>query len=194
MTDPVSSTEERKNEHLSVTLDRNVEPNRNSFDDVVLLHNALPEIDLSEVDLSCDFMGRRFAAPIFISGMTGGTEEAKKINQRLAIAADQMNIPMGVGSQRAAIERPEVAHTFQVRSVAPDIFLVGNLGLAQFITNTYGPNEARRAVDMIEADALALHINPSQEVAQPGGDTCWKGGLEKIAQICTGVRIPVNAK
>ena len=194
MTDPVSSTEERKNEHLSVTLDRNVEPNRNSFDDVVLLHNAFPEIDLSEVDLSCDFMGRTFAAPIFISGMTGGTEEAKKINQRLAIAADQMNIPMGVGSQRAAIERPEVAHTFQVRSVAPDIFLVGNLGLAQFITNTYGPNEARRAVDMIGADALALHINPSQEVAQPEGDTCWKGGLEKIAQICTGVRIPVIAK
>ena len=125
--------------------------------------------------------------------MTGGTPEAETINLRLAEAAQAEGVAMGLGSQRAAIEHPERASTFQVRRVAPDILLFANLGAVQ-LNYGYGPDECRRAVDMIEADALILHLNPLQEAVQHGGDVDWKGLAKKIEEVCKKIEVPVIAK
>ena len=125
--------------------------------------------------------------------MTGGTREASKINMRLAEAAQFAGIAMGIGSQRAALENPELEKTFKVRKVAPDILLFANLGAVQ-LNYGYDIEHCRRAVDMIEADALYLHLNPLQEAVQPGGDTRWKGLAKKIRMVCKKVGVPVIAK
>jgi isopentenyl-diphosphate Delta-isomerase len=157
------------------------------------IHQALPELDLDRVDLSVRFFGKRLAVPLLISSMTGGTEEAATINHRLAAAAQETGIAMGLGSQRAAIENPNVASTFQVRSVAPHILLFANLGAVQ-LNYHYGLDECRRAVEMIEADALILHLNALQEAVQPEGDTHWSGLMGKIEKICHSLEVPVVAK
>ncbi|HEX7976236.1 MAG TPA: type 2 isopentenyl-diphosphate Delta-isomerase, partial [Anaerolineales bacterium] len=130
---------------------------------------------------------------VLISSMTGGTEEALAINRTLAAAAQEAGIAMGLGSQRAAIEHPELAGTFQVRSVAPDILLFANLGAVQ-LNYRYGVDQCRRAVEMIEADALILHLNPLQEAVQPEGDTRFAGLLAKIEAVCKALPVPVIAK
>jgi isopentenyl-diphosphate delta-isomerase len=188
-------TEERKSDHIRINLKEDVQFSRlrSGLDQVRLIHQALPELDLSRVDTSTVFLGRKLKAPILISSMTGGTAEGKAINHNLATAAQKAGIALSVGSQRAAIDKPSLAHTYQVRDVAPDILLFANLGAIQ-LNNSYGAAECQHAVEMIEADALVLHLNPLQEAIQPEGNRNWSGLLPKIEAVCRNVSVPVIAK
>ena len=158
-----------------------------------LTHCALPEIAMSQVDLETNFLGKRLRAPALISAITGGTAKARSINQHLAQAAQALGLAMCVGSQRAAIENHRQASTYQVRDVAPDILLFANLGAVQ-LNYGYGLEQCRQAVEMIEADALVLHLNPLQEALQPEGDTDFSGLLQKIADLCHRLEVPVVIK
>lgn len=184
----------RKADHIRINLEEDVRSGLTTgLERFRFLHQALPELDLDEIDLSTDLFGKRLKAPILISSMTGGTEEAGTINRRLARAAQETGIAMGLGSQRAALEHPEVAPTFQVRPVAPDILLFANLGAVQ-LNYGYGIDHCRRAVELIEADALVLHLNALQEAVQPEGDTRFAGLLDKIEAVCSALPVPVIAK
>ena len=190
----VSPISKRKDEHIQINLDKDVRSGVDAgFDSLAFDHQALPEIDLADVDLQCGFFGKRLNAPILISSMTGGTELAQQINTNLAIAANSANIAMGVGSQRPAINDPATAATFNVRKVAPNIFLFANIGAIQ-LNNGLSIDDCKKAIDMIGADALFLHLNPLQEAVQHGGDTNWKGLRWKIEQVCKVMRVPVFAK
>lgn len=190
----VTQTSSRKSDHIRINLEEDVQSGLTTrLERYHFIHQALPEVNLEDVDLRLDLFGRRLKAPILISSMTGGTAEAAKINRILATAAQETGIAMGLGSQRAAIERPELAKTFQVRSVAPDILLFANLGAVQ-LNYQYGLEQCQRAVDMIEADALILHLNALQEAVQPEGDTKFSGLLKKIETVCRNLPVPVIAK
>lgn len=163
------------------------------FEDYRFLHQALPEINLADVDPSIALWGKSLKAPLIISSMVGGVEAAEQINRNLARAAQETGIGMGLGSQRAAIENPEVAATYRVRDVAPGILLFANLGAVQ-LNYGYGVDECRRVVEMIEADALVLHLNPLQEALQAEGNTDFSGLLAKIEQVCRQLPVPVVVK
>ena len=185
----------RKSDHIRINLQEDVEFKHIStgFERYRFVHCALPELDLEDVDTATTLLGKRLAAPLLISSMTGGTPEARTINQRLAEAAQAAGIGMGLGSQRAAIEDPALEDTFRVRHVAPDILLLANLGAVQ-LNYGYGPEHCRRAVEMVEADALILHLNPLQEALQPEGETRFAGLLLKIEAVCQALEVPVVVK
>mgnify|MGYP000297661770 CR=1 FL=1 len=187
--------EDRKANHIRVCLTRDVESGAwTGFDDVYLVHRALPEIDLEDVGLGVEFLGHRFRIPLIISAMTGGTSEALKINSVLAEACQQMGVGMGVGSQRAAIEDRSLERTFRVvRERAPDAFIIANLGCPQ-LASGYGISEVVRAVEMVEADAIAIHMNPLQEAVQVGGEARYRGVLDRIREITSECPVPVIAK
>lgn len=153
------------------------------FDDLRFVPTALPEIDFASIDVSLKFLGKKIAAPLMVSPMTGGLKRGGNLNRRMAKAAEKAQIPFGVGSQRVALEVKSRAKDFRVRDVAPTIPLFANLGAIQLVKG-YGPDEAERAVEMIEADALYLHLNAMQEVVQEGGDTDWRGVLRGIERVC----------
>lgn len=184
----------RKLDHIKISLEEDVQSRiKNGFDDITFVHRALPEIDRDEIDTTCEFFGKKIGAPIFIAAMTGGHEKAKKINENLALAASELNIPMGVGSQRAAIKDAKLESTYSIaREAAPDIFLIGNLGAVQF-SQEYGIEEAKKAVEMIDANALAVHLNPLQEAIMPEGDTDFTGALEGLKKL-KDLSVPVIAK
>lgn len=184
----------RKADHIRINLEENVRSGISSgFERLRFVHRALPELDLDEVDLSSTLMGRTLKAPILISSMTGGTPEAEEINRILAVAAQECGIAMGVGSQRAGIEHPETAHTFHVRDYAPGILLFANIGAVQ-LNHGYTLDQCKQAVEMIQADALILHLNALQEALQPEGDTHFAGLAKKIEQICRKIGVAVIAK
>ena len=189
------SHSDRKADHIRINLEEDVDFHQltNGFERYHFVHQALPELNWDEVDTSVTVFGKRLAAPILVSSMTGGTERAGLINQRLAEAAQERRVALGVGSQRAALEDPGAAASFVVRRYAPDALIFANLGAVQ-LNYGYGVDECRRAVEMVEADALILHLNPLQEILQPEGDTNWKGLLPKIAEVCRNVGVPVIAK
>ena len=188
---PISS---RKSDHIRINLDENVQSGLTTgLERYHFEHEALPELDLDQVHLSEELFGRQVRLPILISSMTGGTDEAAAINHTLAAAAQASGIAMGVGSQRAALEHSELAASFKVRDAAPDILLFANLGAIQLNYN-YGLSQCQQAVDMIEADALILHLNALQEAVQPDGDTRWSGLLAKIEAVCRALPVPVIAK
>jgi isopentenyl-diphosphate delta-isomerase len=189
------ATQTRKADHIRICLDDDVQFHQitTGFERYHFEHCCLPELDFDEVDLSATFLGKSLNAPLLISSMTGGTEQARLINYRLGAIAQRYGIAMGVGSQRVAVENPDVASTFAVRTVAPNILLFANLGAVQ-LNYHYGLEECRRAVDWLEADALILHINPLQECVQTKGDTNFRGLLDKIAQLCQQLPVPVIAK
>lgn len=190
----VAPITERKDDHIKINLERDVRSALTTgLESIHFVHEALPELDLEEVDTHLTLFGKRLQAPILVSSMTGGTRDAGAINMRLAEAAQECGLAMGVGSQRAAIEHPEQADSFRVRRVAPDILLFANLGAVQ-LNYGYGVEECQRAVDMIEADALYLHLNPLQEAVQHGGDVNWKGLAKKIEAVCRALPVPVIAK
>ena len=191
----LTKTQQRKKEHLELCLDTDSVTNSSGtgLDRYRFLHNALPELDIAELDLSTTFLGKRIKAPILISSMTGGFDLARKINRNLAAAAQELGLAMGVGSQRVALEEPAVADSFQVRDLAPDILLLSNLGAVQ-LNYGYTVDHCRRAVEMIHADALILHLNVLQEAVQPEGNRNFKGLTEKIANICRNLDLPVVAK
>lgn len=186
---------QRKSDHIRINLQQDVafKGVSTGFERYRLVHRALPELDLGEVDTSTALLGKRLAAPLLISSMTGGVPEARAINRRLAEAAQEAGIGMGVGSQRAAIEDPDLADTYRVRHLAPDVLLLANLGAVQ-LNYGYGLDECRRAVEMIQADALILHLNPLQEALQPEGNAGFAGLLDKIGAVCEALEAPVVVK
>lgn len=184
----------RKADHIRINLEEDVRSRLTTgLERYRFVHQALPELDLEAVDTSVTVFGKRLQAPLLISSMTGGTAEAEVLNRRLALAAQETGIAMGVGSQRAALEHPELATTFQVRRYAPDILLFANLGAVQ-LNYGYTVDHCRRAVEMIEADALILHLNPLQEAVQPEGDTRFSGLVRKIEAVCRVLPVPVVVK
>jgi isopentenyl-diphosphate delta-isomerase len=191
----LTKTQQRKKEHLELCLDtdRVTGSSGTGLDRYRFLHNALPDLDIAELDLSTTFLGKRLKVPILISSMTGGFDLARKINRNLAAAAQELGLAMGVGSQRVALEEPAVADSFQVRDVAPDILLLSNLGAVQ-LNYGYTVDHCRKAMEMIQADALILHLNVLQEAVQPEGNRNFKGLTEKIADICSSIACPVMAK
>ena len=185
----------RKAEHLSICISEEVEPvpGDAGFGSYRFVHEAIPEIDFDSVDTACVLFGRPLRSPFLISSMTGGTNEAREINMVLARSAETMGVAMGVGSQRVAILDPEKAATFQVRDAAPNIFLFANLGAIQ-LNNGFTVDECRKAVDMIGADALMLHLNSLQEVVQAGGNTNFAGLVDRIHEVCIHMQVPVVVK
>ena len=188
-------TSRRKAEHIRINLEENVAAKgvTAGWERHRLKHCALPELDLAAVALSTDFLGRRLSAPVVISSMTGGTEQAALINRRLAAAAQSVGCAMGLGSVRAAIEDPGLAGTFSVREAAPDVMLLANLGAVQ-LNYGYGVKECLRAVELVDAQALVLHLNALQEAVQPEGNTNFSGLLKGIESVCRALPVPVIVK
>ena len=188
-------TQTRKADHLRICLDEDVQfrGNTNGLERYRFTHCCLPELNRSEIDITTTFLGKSLGAPLLISSMTGGTEQAKTINFRLAEVAQHYKLAMGVGSQRVAVENPQVAGTFAVRSHAPDILLFANLGAVQ-LNYSYGLDQCLRVIDLLEADALILHLNPLQECIQPKGDTNFRGLIDKINILCNKLPVPVIVK
>jgi isopentenyl-diphosphate delta-isomerase len=190
----VTQTSSRKADHIRINLEEDVKSGLTSgLERYRFVHQALPELNLEDIVLSLEVFKRKLSAPILISSMTGGTEKAGAINRTLAEAAQETGIAMGLGSQRAAIENPELGSTFQVRQYAPDVLLLANLGAVQ-LNYGYGVEQCQRAVDMIAADALILHLNALQEAVQPEGDTRFAGLLAKIETVCRALSVPVIIK
>jgi len=186
-------TQKRKLDHLHACLSKDVQFRRsNGLDRYELVHNALPEIDMEEIDMSTRFLGHDFDAPIFIEAMTGGTGEASKINRNLAKAAHGLGIGMGVGSQRAMIENPDAVASYEVRDAAPGIFLAGNIGGAQI--RELDVKQIMDALEKIHADALAIHLNPAQEIAQDAGHEKWGGVLDAIKELRSRIKMPIIVK
>jgi isopentenyl-diphosphate delta-isomerase len=184
----------RKASHIRINLEEAVQSGLSTgLERFHFVHQALPEMDLEAVDLSVELFGKKLCAPILISSMTGGTEEASQINRTLAKAAQETGVAMGVGSQRAAIDHPELAETFRVREAAPDVLLFANLGAVN-LNYGYGVEHCLQAVEMIGADALILHFNALQEAVQPEGQSRFAGLLEKIRVVCRELPVPVIAK
>ena len=191
----MTGIEGRKREHIDTVLNEDVSSKgvTSGFEAYYFEHVALPEIDLNAVDTGCTVFGKHLSSPLLLSSMTGGTAIARDINMRLAEAAQSLGIAMGVGSQRAAIEEPAFADTFNVRPVAPDILHFANLGAVQ-LNYGYSVDQARQAVEMVDADALFLHLNPLQEAVQSGGDRNWSGLYAKIEELVKTLGTPVVAK
>jgi len=182
-------------DHLRICsrTDVDIETGSPLFDDVHLVHCSLPECDMDAIDLSVEFLGKRLGSPLFIAAMTGGHPDTAGVNRVLAAAAERYGLGIGVGSQRAALEKPELADSFAiVRETAPHAFVCGNLGAVQLVE--HGTEWAERAVEMIDADALCIHLNFLQEAIQPEGDHSAVGCLDAIRQLCKDVKFPIIVK
>ena len=187
---------DRKDQHLDIVLTGKARAagQTTGFERFSFQHCALPELDLNEISLARDFLGKRLAAPLLVSSMTGGPARAADINRNLAIACRELGIALAVGSQRVAIEGDGSGGlSTDLRREAPDIVLLANFGAAQ-LNKGFGRDEARRAVDMIGADALIIHLNPLQEAVQPEGDRDWRGLFDKIGELAASLHVPVVAK
>lgn len=183
----------RKSDHLKICLEKNVGFNKtNGFEKIELIHTALPETDLPTIDTSCTFLGKSFSLPLFIEAMTGGAAESAMINGNLAGAAQAFGIGMGLGSQRAMLVDAKLSDTYQVRHMAPTIFLAGNLGATQL--KEFDIEQLKRALEFVKADALAIHLNATQELCQPEGDTHWGNVLSAIEHVCSKIDMPVIVK
>ncbi len=193
--DDQAQTHSRKLDHVRIVLDENVSAKGVSTDFARwrLPHDALPDVAMDDIDLRTTFLGKTLNAPLLISSMTGGANDVTAINLALAEAAQHLGLAMGVGSQRAAIGDAALAASYQVRHIAPDIALYANIGAVQ-LNYGYGVAECQRAVDMIAADALILHLNALQEAVQPEGNTNFAGLLPKIAAVCRALPVPVIIK
>jgi len=197
---PVDEIPLRKSDHIDITTQREVTPALSpGWDDIHLVHQALPEIDLDEVELGVDFLGHHFSAPFIISSMTGGHPRATEINRSLARAAQAYGLGMGVGSQRAAVRRPELLSTYAVaREAAPTAFIVANVGAPQLIAQDgeapLDLHAIQGIITAVRGDALAVHLNYLQEVVQPEGDTHARGALSAIERLARGLTLPVIAK
>ncbi|MBA3046223.1 MAG: type 2 isopentenyl-diphosphate Delta-isomerase [Candidatus Thermoplasmatota archaeon] len=187
---------ERKADHIDICLNRDVNASRNHWEDIQLLHRALPEIDMGSIDTSVELFGKKLAAPVIISAITGGFDGAESINRNLAKAAAELGIGMGVGSQRPALEHPELASSYEVVKEYDVPLVIGNVGAPQLVEqkkrHAFGIDDCKRAMEMIDADILAIHLNFLQEIVQPEGDTNAAGCLEAMGKVAK--QIPVLAK
>jgi isopentenyl-diphosphate delta-isomerase len=189
-------TEKRKAEHIKICLDEKAQAREATagFEDVQFIHRALPEVDKHKIDLSTTVFGHKFSAPLIVGAITGGTAEATRINAAIAEAVETLHLGMGVGSQRAAIENPKLEETFSIaRKKAPTAFLIANIGGIQLV-NGCSVKEVKKAVEMIEADAVAIHLNALHEAVQPEGQTNFKGVLTKIGEIAEELDKPIIIK
>lgn len=187
---------ERKADHIEICLKENVQSRKTTtgFEDVHLIHKALPEIEREKIDLSTTVFGYKFSAPLFVGAMTGGTAKATKINAAIAEAVEELHLGMGVGSQRIAIDNPKIEHSFSVvREKAPTAFILANIGGPQLV-GKYGVKEAKKVVEMVQANALAIHLNALQEAVQAEGDTNYSNLLQKICKLAQELDIPVVVK
>jgi isopentenyl-diphosphate delta-isomerase len=187
---------QRKSDHVEICLRDEILNATNHWDDVQLVHCALPELDLDAVDLSTELLGAPIGAPLVIASMTGGHGHGAVINDNLAAAAAELRLPMGVGSQRPALEHPEYADTFTPIKDHDVPLVIANIGAPQLIDQREGgavtADDIRGLMDLVDADVLAVHLNFLQEVAQPEGDTRAAGVLEAIASLSE--EIPIIAK
>jgi isopentenyl-diphosphate delta-isomerase len=192
----MSQTEERKREHVQISLKENVAAHHNYWDDVQLIHNALPEINENEIELSTQLFGKKLKAPLIISGMTGGYSEGKKINDHLAAAASKFQIGMGVGSQRAALENQKVAETYSVIKNYDIPLKIANIGASQMVLwdKKQILENAEKIVNMIDADVLAVCLNFLQEAIQPEGETHAKGCFATIDMLSKEFGRPIIIK
>ena len=190
-------TKDRKDDHISICSEdeyKIVMRKTNGFEDIHFVHNALPRSNFDDVDLTSLFLDHKLDYPIFFSSITGGTPKAKKINKILARVAEKYNIGLGVGSQRPAIEDSSIIDTYSiVREEAPNAFIAGNIGAIQ-LNNDYGLKEAKKAIEMIDANALFLHLNPLQEVIQPEGQTNFGDLIDRIEDLCDNLEQPIIVK
>ncbi|RMF29588.1 MAG: type 2 isopentenyl-diphosphate Delta-isomerase, partial [Candidatus Nitrosothermus koennekii] len=187
---------QRKRDALNIPLQKEVQYKETTtlLEYVTLIHNALPELNLDEIDTSTTFLNHKFNAPIIIDSMTGGAEEAREINSRLAEVAEEYNIGMGLGSQRAGLLSKELEDTYSIaREKAPHAFLIANIGAAQ-LAKGLSIDDIKSIIDMIKANALAIHLNPLQELVQPEGEPMFKGVYDKISEVIRSVNIPVIVK
>jgi len=192
----MNQTESRKDEHIKIALDENVAASHNYWDDVKLIHNALPEINECDIDLSTKIFNKKLGAPIIISAMTGGYKKAKKINENLASAAEKFQIGMGVGSQRAAIENPDLVETYSVVKDFDIPLRFANIGASQLVI--WGKDKtlknAEKMVEMIDAHAFFVCLNFLQEATQPEGESDAKGCLDAIRHLAENLSVPVLIK
>ncbi len=191
-----AETERRKRSHIETTMQQDVQfkTKKTGFDDVELVHNAVPGINRDDVDLRLKLFGRELSAPLVIESMTGGTPTAAKLNEVLAQAAEELRIAIGVGSQRAGIEKPDLAYTYKiVRDKAPDALVFANLGAPQLVKG-YGLKEMRKAVEMVDADALCIHLNSVQECVQVEGEPLFRGAMDKIREGAEQLGVPIVLK
>jgi isopentenyl-diphosphate delta-isomerase len=188
------SISDRKRSHLELCEAEAVEfaGKTTLFEEVDLVHDALPELAVDEVDVGTTLLGKPLRAPLLITGMTGGTDEASAINRALAEVAEEHGIAFGLGSQRAMHRAPGLAWTFEVRAHAPTALVLANLGLVQ--AGALPAAEVERLVRAVGADALCLHLNPAQELIQPGGDRDFRGGLATITRLVRELPVPVVVK
>lgn len=195
-----NEVKQRKIEHVSVALGQDVSaPQKANWNDIQFVHQALPEVDLDEIDTSVPFLGHKLRYPLFMSSLTGGHPDVTSINRNLARAAERYGLALGVGSQRAAIVNPDVASSYAVtRENAPNAFLIANIGAPQLIPQArhaaFTPEQVQRAIDMIGANALAVHMNSLQEAAQPEGDRRTVGEAAALKTLIGQVGLPVIAK
>lgn len=189
-------TGKRKVDHIRICLDQKAQTKNVTagFEDINLVHRALPEINKEKINLSTNFLGKKFNAPLIVGAMTGGAKEAIQINASIAEAVENLGLGMGLGSQRAAIENKTLEETYSIaRKKAPRAFLIANIGGVQLV-HGYGVKEVKRIVEMIDANAVAIHLNALQEAVQPEGQTNFKGVLSKIAEITEAIDVPVIVK
>ena len=191
-----NQTKERKDDHIRICLEKDIQAKHvtTGFEDIYFVHRALPEIDREKIDMSTKLFDHKFSAPLIVGAMTGGTSEATKINRNIAEAVQELGLGMGVGSQRSAIEDARLECGFaETRTKAPTAFLIANIGAPQLVQG-WSLDQAQIAVNMIDADALAIHLNPLQEAVQPEGETNYANALAKIKEIATSLKVPVVAK
>lgn len=185
----------RKRDHVTICLEQEVEtPSRTGFERYRFVHRALPEIALCDVSLDTSFLGRTIRAPLLIASMTGGPERSLGINRNLARAAEAIGLPIAVGSQRVMFRHPEATESFRVvRELAPHVPVYGNLGAVQ-LNFGFGPEEVRRAAEVLAADGMFLHLNALQEAIQEEGDTDFRGLLGRIGDVVREAGLPVLVK
>ncbi len=186
------STEQRKKDHIRICVEEEVETKETGFEDITLISNSLPELDVKEIDTTTKFLGKRLEMPLIMSALTGGTEESEKINKDLAEIAEKKGIGFSLGSQRAMIENPKLKNTYYVRDVAPNVLLFGNIGIAQI--KIYDVKKIKEALDSVKADALCVHLNPAQEMFQKEGDVDFKSMLSSLKKMCQELGYPVIGK
>lgn len=196
MSKSISETSKRKKEHIELCLTDDVafKSKTNGFDKYDFIHNAITEVDISEISFQTKLFFRKINFPFLISCMTGGTAEAEKINQRLALIAEELKIPIGVGSQRQALENKEYHNSYKViRKTAKSVPVLGNIGAAQLVQSK-NLKDILTLIEMLEADAFVVHLNPLQELLQENGEPCFFGLLKKIEMLVKKVNVPIITK